>query len=181
MNTEFIIENLRFEILRPFHDLSRFRSKSRKLNRFLKREALECQKLSDRVTHLVICDEKVIAYFSLLVHFEGIPHDDYEEIRKTLTELPEPESIPLVEITHFAIDRRYEDCELAGAIFDNIIYNIKNIFRQHSAYQGVSICVGENCLFPVDDSVDLEELEREVMKVIEKKEKEGEYFFIGEE
>ncbi|MDO5849459.1 MAG: hypothetical protein Q4P18_07980 [Methanobrevibacter sp.] len=180
MNTDYIIENLRFEILRPYHNLSDFKCGSRKLNRYLRRQALEDQKLTDRVTHLVICNAELIAYFSIRVYFEGIPEEDYEEIRKTLPDIPEANEIPLAEISHFAIDRKYESPELAAAIFDNIIYNLKNIFKTQTSFRGVSITIGDDCLFPIDDSIDMEVLEREVLDVIREKEKEGEYFFVKE-
>ena len=150
MNNENIMRNLSFEILKPHHDTSTFQSKHEELNSYLKNDALKAQESYDKVTHLVIYEEEIIGYFSLHVYFEGIPTNDYEQLKEDIPELPERNRLPLVEIEKFTMSEEYEIPEVIMSVYDNIVHNIKNIFSEYD-FDGVSIAISNNCGIPMEN------------------------------
>ena len=66
MEISYIKENYRFEILSDKHDLSKFNCGVVDLNNFLKYDALNQQDMNLNLTHLVICDDEIIGFVSLL-------------------------------------------------------------------------------------------------------------------
>ena len=166
MNTEYIIENLKFEILKPYHNISGFNSKKEKLNKYLENDALEDQKYNDRVTHLVLCDGELIAYFSIKVHPEGMPEEHYNELNKNIPDLPDIDDLPLIEIRRLAIDKKYDCYKLASTIFDNIIYNIENIFYSNTDSKALAICLGKDCKLPRMDYLPFDDAEEILMDLI---------------
>ena len=66
MNIKYIKENYYFETLNETHDLSNFNSSSSDLNDFLKNDALKLQEGKLSLTKLIICDDEIIGYVSLL-------------------------------------------------------------------------------------------------------------------
>lgn len=162
MNSEYIIDNLRFEILKPIHNVSNFESESIELNEFLVNKALKWQEDSNKVNHIVICNDEIIAFFSLLVNFEGIPEGDYKIIKQAIDDVPECEKMPHVIVERFALDKRYDDFLIASVIFDNIVFNIKNIFKKFSDFEGVALSIGDQCLIPSNKNFDDDEYETNV-------------------
>ncbi len=162
MNTEYIIKNSRFEILKPYHNISSFKSKSKSMNKFLTQKALKEQSDGNKVTHLVFCDDKLIAFFTIYVYFEGMPKEDYLEINNVVNDLPDIEKLPHAVIKKFAIDEEYEDYLLASAIFDNIVFNLNNIFKKCYDFEGLVISVGDECLLPSNENVESDEIENDV-------------------
>ena len=66
MDIEYIKENYYFEILNEKHDLSNFECDSNDLTNFLKNDALKQQDMNLNLTQLVICDNEIVGFFSLL-------------------------------------------------------------------------------------------------------------------
>ena len=66
MNIKYIKDNYYFETLTEKHDTSNFKTSNTDLNEFLINDALYKQKNKFNVTKLVICDDEIIGYFSLL-------------------------------------------------------------------------------------------------------------------
>ena len=148
-NLENIMKELKFEILKPHHDTRKFQSENKQLEKYLQKDALDEQKCEDKVTHLVIWENEIIGYFSLQVYLQGIPIEDYNIISNTLPEIPSIDRLPLVEIKRFCMAEGYEHFKLVENIFDNIIYNIKNIFR-NADFDGVSISITPECNIQLD-------------------------------
>jgi len=77
MDIEYIKENYRFETLTEEHDLSEFECESDDLTDFLKNDALTQQKKKLNLTKLVMCDETIVGYVSLLT--DTIPLKDIRD------------------------------------------------------------------------------------------------------
>ena len=77
MDIEYIKENYRFETLTPNHNLSNFKCASEDLNNFLKDDALTQQKSKLNLTKLVMCDDVIVGYVSLLT--DTIPLKDIRD------------------------------------------------------------------------------------------------------
>lgn len=77
MNIDYIKENYRFETLTSDHDLSEFKCASDDLTDFLKNDALTQQKNKLNITKVVMCDDIVVGYVSLLT--DTIPLKDIRD------------------------------------------------------------------------------------------------------
>lgn len=66
MDINYIKENYYFEILNENHDLSDFNCDSEDLTDFLKNDALNQQNMNLNLTQLILCDNEIIGFVSLL-------------------------------------------------------------------------------------------------------------------
>lgn len=66
MDKKYILKNYFFEKLSGKYDLSKFSCNSDDLSEFIKNDALKQQKENLSTTQLVLCDNEIIGFFSLL-------------------------------------------------------------------------------------------------------------------
>ena len=131
MNTNYIKNNYTFETLTDNHNLSNFECESKDLTDFLKNDALKQQKNKLNLTKLVMCNNEIIGYFSLLT--DTIPlknireKDTKRDIKSQLSITSRTKLLPAIKIGRFAIDKRYSRKGIGSDVLLNIIYNIKNI------------------------------------------------------
>ena len=131
MNINYIKNHYTFETLTNNHDLSNFECESKDLTEFLKNDALKQQKNKLNLTKLIICDNEIIGYFSLLT--DTIPlknireKDTKKEIKNQLAITSKNKLLPAIKIGRFAIDKKYARKGIGSDVLLNILYNIKNI------------------------------------------------------
>ena len=130
MNIEYIKNNYRFETLTKEHDLSDFECESEDLNDFLKNDALKQQEEKLNLTKLIICDEEIIGFVSMLTDSMKInilrDKTEKEKIKDKLN-ISENNRLPSIKIGRFAIDKKYAGKGLGTQILRNIIVNIIKI------------------------------------------------------
>ncbi|ADC46817.1 hypothetical protein mru_0966 [Methanobrevibacter ruminantium M1] len=66
MDSQYIKDNYYFETLNESHNLNNFYCEDEELNEFLKEDALKQQKQKLNLTKLIICDDEIIGFVSLL-------------------------------------------------------------------------------------------------------------------
>ena len=102
MDIEYIKENYRFETLGTKHDLSEFKCASDDLNDFLKNDALSQQNSKLNITKLVMCDDLVVAYVSLLtdtILLKDIRDEDIkQDIKDQLSLNSKKRKLPAIKI-----------------------------------------------------------------------------------
>lgn len=131
MDIEYIKENYRFETLTDEHDLSKFKCESDDLNDFLKNDALTQQKCKLNLTKLVMCDDIIVGYVSLLT--DTIPLRDIrdeetkQDIKDQLDITSKKRKLPAIKIGRLAIDEKYAHKGLGSEILMSILFNVKNI------------------------------------------------------
>ena len=140
MNFEEIKEKYTFEILNPKHDLSQFESDSNDLNDFLKNEALKQQNINLNLTRVILYNNNIIGYFSLLtdtIKLKGIKEEDVKKELKS--KLPKIDEIPAIKIGRLAIDKKYTGNGLGSHILRNIIFNIQNIAKTQVGLRFITV------------------------------------------
>ncbi|MDO5826410.1 MAG: N-acetyltransferase [Methanosphaera sp.] len=125
---EYIKNNYHFETLSGKHDLSNFQSDSIDLTNFLKEDALIQQEKKLNITKLVICDNEIIAYFSLLTDtliLNNVREKKLKtDIKSTLHTTSRKRNIPAIKIGKLTVDRKYTGKGLGSHILGNIMKNI---------------------------------------------------------
>ena len=143
MDIEYIKENYRFETLRPNHELSDFKCASEDLNNFLKDDALTQQKSKLNITKLVMCDDTIVGYVSLLT--DTIPlkdirdEDTKQDIKDQLDITSKQRKLPAIKIGRFAVDEEYSHKGLGSEILMSILFNIKNIAENNVGLRFVTV------------------------------------------
>lgn len=131
MDIAYIKENYIFETLNEWHDLSEFDCDSDDLNNFLKNDALTQQKNKLNLTKLILCDDAIVGYVSLLsdtIPLKDIRDEDTkQEIKDQLSITSRKRKLPAIKIGRFAIDKKYSGKGLGSEILMSILFNIKNI------------------------------------------------------
>lgn len=131
MDIEYIKENYRFETLGTKHDLSEFKCASDDLNDFLKNDALSQQNSKLNITKLVMCDDLVVAYVSLLtdtILLKDIRDEDIkQDIKDQLSLNSKKRKLPAIKIGRLAVDEKYSGKGLGSEILMSVLFNIKNI------------------------------------------------------
>lgn len=134
MNIKYIKENYHFETLNEKHDLSKFICDSEDLTNFLKNDALNQQKEKLNVTQLVICDNEIIGYASLLADTIVLKNVKEKKIRKVikskLNTTNKKRLIPAIKIGRFAINKKYSNKGLGRHILYNILQTINKISEE---------------------------------------------------
>lgn len=110
MDIEYIKENYYFEILNEKHDLSNFECDSNDLTNFLKNDALKQQDMNLNLTQLVICDNEIVGFFSLLtdtLKLKTLENNNLKKEIKLELDISENNEIPAIKIGRLAIDKKY--------------------------------------------------------------------------
>ena len=142
MEISYIKENYRFEILPDKHDLSKFNCGVVDLNNFLKYDALNQQDMNLNLTHLVICDDEIIGFVSLLtdtiklktIEDRGLKNEIKEELN-----ISENNEIPAIKIGRLAIDKKYSKKGVGSHILRNVLLNILNLSTSKVGLRFVTI------------------------------------------
>ncbi len=125
MICEKIIQQYRFEKLTDEHDLSNFDCGNENLNRYLKNEALKQQEGMLNLTTLVMYENEIIGYFSLLTDsFKVKEITDEKTIEEIKNKKPSVKNVPAVKIGRLAIDKKYRNCGIGTHVLRNIINDI---------------------------------------------------------
>ena len=110
MDIEYIKDNYIFEKLNENHNLDDFECESEDLTNFLKEDALNQQNMNLSLTHVVICDDTVVGYVSILTDAMKLKiledKETKDKIRSKLN-ISENNVIPAIKIGRFAIDKKY--------------------------------------------------------------------------
>ena len=129
MKIKDIIENYYFETLNENHDLSDFDCGDEDLNEFLKKDALSQQNMKLNLTKLIIYDEKIIGYLSLLTDtllLKNIREDHIKlDFKNALNTHSKNRPLPAIKIGKFALDNKYSGHGLGTHILRNILSTIK--------------------------------------------------------
>ena len=143
MDINYIKNNYKFETLTDEHDVSGFESEYEDLNEFLKNDALEQQNSNLNLTKLVICDDIVVGYFSLLtdtIFLDNIRDDIVKKDIKNRLNIASPKNrMPAIKIGRLAIDKKYSGHGLGSDILMNILFNIKNIAENSVGLRFVTV------------------------------------------
>lgn len=132
MDTEYIKENLHFEILTETHDLTKFECASDDLTDFLRNDALKQQKMNLNITQLAICDDEIIGFVSILtdtIKLKTIKDENLKIKIKEELNISKNNYLPAVKIGRFAIDKRFTDKGLGKFIFRNILLSILHLSK----------------------------------------------------
>ena len=128
MNSEYIKENLHFEILTEVHDLSKFKCTSDDLTDFLRNDALKQQKMNLNITQLAVCDGEIIGFVSILTDVIKLNvlnnQDVIDEIKEELNLIGDNNEVPAIKIGRFAVDKKYAGKSLGKFIFRNVLLSI---------------------------------------------------------
>lgn len=128
MDTEYIKENLHFEILTEKHDLSKFECTSEDLTDFLRNDALKQQNMNLNITQLAVCDGEIIGFVSILtdvIKLNVLDNQDViAEIKDELNLIGDNNEVPAIKIGRFAVDKNYAGKGLGKFIFRNVLLSI---------------------------------------------------------
>ena len=116
------IEQIDYNIIKltKEHELSSFHCGLNDMDNFLKDDALNQQEDNINTTYLLIHENKIIGFFSLLadsINIKDIP-EEYECSYK---------SFPAIKIGRLAIHEDYQKKGIGTKILDNICFEIKNM------------------------------------------------------
>ena len=143
MDIEYIKENYRFETLNGKHDLSDFKCESDDLTDFLKDDALTQQKSKLSLTKLVMCDDTVVGYVSLLtdtILLKDIREGDTKhDIKDQLNITSKKRKLPAIKIGRLALDEKYTRNGLGSEILMSILFNVKNIAENNVGLRFVTV------------------------------------------
>lgn len=135
MDIEYIKQNYHFETLGENHDLSGFECDSKDLEDFLKNDALVQQKDKINITKLIVCDDVIIGFVSLLTDTIPLKNVRNEKSRielkphfnSNIEKVSKNKPLPAVKIGRFAIDKKYTGHGLGTHILRNVINSIRKL------------------------------------------------------
>lgn len=142
MDIEYIKENYYFEILNEKHDLSNFECDSNDLTNFLKNDALKQQDMNFNLTQLVICDNEIVGFFSLLtdtLKLKTLENNNLKKEIKLELDISENNEIPAIKIGRLAIDKKYSKKGLGSHILRNILLSILNLSKTKVGLRFVTV------------------------------------------
>lgn len=142
MDIEYIKENYYFEILNEKHDLSNFECDSNDLTNFLKNDALKQQDMNLNLTQLVICDNEIVGFFSLLtdtLKLKTLENNNLKKEIKLELDIGENNEIPAIKIGRLAIDKKYSKKGLGSHILRNILLSILNLSKTKVGLRFVTV------------------------------------------
>lgn len=124
MEIEFIKNNYYIVKLSQKYDLNSFSCGLEDMDDFLKNDALIQQEEKLNVTYLVICDNELIGFFSLLSDIVKLEYigQRYDFPYGTC---------PAIKIGRFAVNEKYSSLGLGTVLLDNVCYQIKRISELH--------------------------------------------------
>ena len=123
MEIDYIKNNYSIKKLSPEDDLLNFSCGLEDMDDFLINDALKQQNDNLNVTYLVLCDNKIIGFFSLLADSIKIKDIGEEYDISYETSLA-------IKIGRLAIDEKYRSKGIGTVILDNICKNIKIISKK---------------------------------------------------
>ena len=122
MEIENIKNNYYIVKLNAEHDLNSFTCGLDDMDDFLKNDALSQQDEKLNVTYLVMYDDEVLGFFSLL--------SDIIKLKDIENEYDLPYSTcPAIKIGRFAVSEKYASLGLGTILLDNICFQIKRISK----------------------------------------------------
>ena len=142
MDIEYIKENYYFEILNEKHDLTNFECDSNDLTNFLKDDALKQQDMNLNLTQLVICDNEIVGFFSLLtdtLKLKTLENNNLKKEIKLELDISENNEIPAIKIGRLAIDKKYSKKGLGSHILRNILLSILNLSKTKVGLRFVTV------------------------------------------
>ena len=142
MDIEYIKENYYFEILNEKHDLTNFECDSNDLTNFLKNDALKQQDMNLNLTQLVICDNEIVGFFSLLtdtLKLKTLENNNLKKEIKLELDISENNEIPAIKIGRLAIDKKYSKKGLGSHILRNILLSILNLSKTKVGLRFVTV------------------------------------------
>ena len=142
MDIEYIKENYYYEILNEKHDLSNFECYSNDLTNFLKNDALKQQDMNLNLTQLVICDNEIVGFFSLLtdtLKLKTLENNNLKKEIKLELDISENNEIPAIKIGRLAIDKKYSKKGLGSHILRNILLSILNLSKTKVGLRFVTV------------------------------------------
>lgn len=143
MKIEYIKQNYYFETLSENHDLSDFDCGDEDLNDFLMNDAQNLQNSNLNVTKLVMCDEKIVGFVSLLTDaliLKKINDENLKvKIKGELRVKSKNTNVPAVKIGRFALDKKFSGKGLGSHILRNILYNLKYIAKNNIRFKFIVV------------------------------------------
>ena len=142
MEINYIKENYRFEILTNQYDLSKFNCGVEDLNNFLKYDAINQQDMNLNLTHLVICDDEIIGFVSLLtdtIKLKTLRNQSLKNELKEELNISENNEIPAIKIGRLAIDKKYSKRGLGSHILRNVLLNILDLSKNKVGLRFVTV------------------------------------------
>ena len=143
MKIKDIKENYYFETLNESHYLNDFDCGDEDLNDFLKNDALIQQDKKLNLTKLVICEDMLIGYVSLLTDrltIKNIREDRIKlDLKNALNINSKNKPIPAVKIGRFALDKKYSGQGLGSHILRNILATLKKISETNVGFRFIVV------------------------------------------
>ena len=135
--------------------------------------------LNLNLTKLVICDDTIIGYVSLLT--DTIPLRDIrdeetkQEIKDQLSITSKKRKLPAIKIGRLAIDKKYSGKGLGSEILMSILFNIKNIAENNVGLRFVTV---EGYAKAYNLKKDDEKIKKELDVIIERNPEQTFYLYI---
>ena len=130
MDVKYIKDNYVFETLDENHKLDDFECESKDLTDFLKNDALKQQDMNLNLTKVVICDDVVVGYVSLLTDVIKLKVVDDKNIKEKIRDeldIMDNHELPAIKIGRFEIDIKYAKQTLGSDVLANVILFLLNI------------------------------------------------------
>lgn len=138
MNSNHIKENYTFEKLSKEYNLNEFDCGDDDLNDFLKNDATIQQNNYLNITKLIIYNNKVIGFFSLLT--DTIELKNLVPNQKNLYKKEIPyRKIPSLKIGRLALSKEYINKGIGSHVFINIILNIIKISQEYAGLRFITV------------------------------------------
>lgn len=142
MDINYIKENYYFEILNENHDLSDFNCDSEDLTDFLKNDALNQQNMNLNLTQLILCDNEIIGFVSLLtdtLKLKILEDSNLKREIKNELNISENNEIPAIKIGRFAISSKYSNNGLGSHVLRNVLLNILELSKTKVGLRFVTV------------------------------------------
>ena len=143
MDIEDIKENYYFETLNENHDLSQFDCGDEDLNKFLKEDALAQQDAKLNITKLIIYENNIIGFVSLLTDklvLKNLKDNELKiKIKGILGISSKNREISAVKIGRFAVDKNYSRKGIGSHILRNILHNLKKLSENKVGFRFIII------------------------------------------
>ncbi len=143
MDIDYIKENYRFETLTEEHNLSEFNCASDDLTDFLKNDALTQQKNKLNLTKVVMCDDAIVGYVSLLtdtILLKDIRDEEIKmEIKNQLSISSKKRKLPAIKIGRLAVDEKYSGKGLGSEILMSILFNVQKMAENNVGLRFVTV------------------------------------------
>lgn len=171
MNIEYIKENYIFETLNQHHDLNDFECESQDLTDFLKNDALNQQNMNLNLTQLVICDEIIVGYVSILTDSMKLKILEDEETKKEICNelnISENNELPAIKIGRFAIDKKYAKQVLGSHILANVLLSMLKLSKTKIGFRVIIVEAYAIALdFYIKNNFYTRESDKEILKKID--------------